>query len=90
MFVSKDRLAQQRGLRSFDTALPQTWLDAAADVVSQAVGVERGVAYDSLMFGTVWCYDGSLLGFPVAVNDDADRALKIYLASLNSGPAARS
>ena len=57
---------EARGLKSFDTALPQDWYD---------------LVYDRLNVNpsghVVWCYDDSMFGYPRAIDDEGDRIVGI-------------
>jgi len=57
------------GLEVFDTAIPQPWADAVRD----ATGIYPAGH-------VVWCYDGSLLGYPVALTLDGRRAIGQWAA----------
>ena len=82
--MNKGELAQAAGLKSYDAALPQDWLD---DVVNRLMGVytdsymrqaERAKTYDIIARGTVWCYDTArMFGAPVALTDEANRLLSL-------------
>jgi len=57
------------GLQVYDTAIPQDWANAVAD----ATGIYPPGH-------VVWCYDGSLSGYPVALTEDGRRALGRWAA----------
>ncbi len=84
---TKEELAREKGLCTFDCALPQDWLDSTARratdcVLKNTQGMEYpspGVVFDRIyqciLSGTVWCYDGpySLFGGPVFLTEPAER-----------------
>lgn len=69
-----DQLAKEKGLVSYDTALPKRWCD---DVL-QRTGVWPGLV------GFVWCYDKArIFGEPVPLTKTAEELLARYeLASV--------
>lgn len=68
-----DELATAAGLRAYDTAKPQDWLDNATEWLAAfpATHESRMTIYDTLRTGVVWSYDDSVWGQPVALTDDA-------------------
>jgi hypothetical protein len=68
-----DEAAKRLGLRSYDTALPQEWVDdfkAKTGVYPAASGL------------FVWCYDGAgIFGRPVALSERAEVLLAQYQAA---------
>jgi hypothetical protein len=58
-------------LKTYDTALPQTWLDDLLLKMSLSPRGRTGQLPDGwrdiILSGLVWCYDGSLFGHPVAL-----------------------
>lgn len=74
--MTKDDLAKQAGLRTYDLALPQPWLD----VVSKILG---GDSYGIILSGTVWCYDNSIFGFPVSLTKESKELLTTYYNEIN-------
>lgn len=73
--MDKRKLAEQLGLKVFDTALPQPWVDAAVNRITYPREKANEV-YGDLVSGLVWCYDfGSIGGFPVAVSPRAANLL---------------
>ena len=58
ILMNKDTLAKRMGLNTYDTALPQDWWDKC-----HAVSGENPIDY-----AIVWCYDDSLMGYPVALD----------------------
>ncbi len=74
---TKDNLARAAGLRTYDTALPQEWLDGQCD--GRAVrGTRRWLElYEQLRLGVVWCYDPPhTFGEPIALTDNARAILR--------------
>lgn len=55
---TKGDMAQVYGLESYDATLPQPWLNEWCVKLAAHDGVDKEEAYDRLMCGTVWCYDG--------------------------------
>jgi hypothetical protein len=69
--MNTQEAAEKLGLRSFDTALPQDWVDAFTD--------NTGV-YPVGRF--VWCYDvASIFGAPVALDEEARELLRTFEAA---------
>ena len=59
----------------YDTAVPQGWLDAAAEHLAEITGVDLSDAYTRL-FGIVWLYRaGDAFGEPWPVTPSAIEAL---------------
>jgi hypothetical protein len=73
--TSIDQAAARLGLRSYDTALPQEWVnDFTARTGTSPAG------------RFVWSYDGSLMfGAPVALDDEARKLLAAYQNALLRG-----
>ena len=68
-----EKAIQRLGLRSYDTALPQEWVDDVKSVTGEYVGA-RGLF--------VWSYDGAgIFGKPVALNEAAEAILAQYTAA---------
>lgn len=63
--TDKNALADHFGLQTFDTALPQDWVDA----------VTAKTGDYAPHFAIVWCYDGSIFGYPVALDAKAAKLL---------------
>jgi len=78
--MNKDELAQAAGLKSYDNALPQMWLDS---IVNQLAPFSerpdaRTKIYDIIREGVVWSYDSAtIFGAPVALTDEANRLLSL-------------
>ncbi len=83
---TKEELAREKGLGTFDCALPQDWLDSTARratdcVLKNTQGMEYpspGVVFDriyqSILSGTVWCFDAHpIFGTPVFLTESAER-----------------
>lgn len=69
-------------LGSYDCALPQPWLDAAADKLSPYAET-RDMVYRTLLGGLVWFYPkepGYLFGYPFPITVEAAE----YITILNS------
>lgn len=64
---SLNDLTRERGVKSFDYALPQDWFDAMLRItgVSPAGHI-------------VWCYDQSIMGHPQAIDAIGDRIIGQY------------
>ena len=73
--MSKDEAAKLLGLKVYDTALPQQWLDDVcvklAFTPSGRFSKPKLNIYDTIVSGVVWCYDNSLFGFPYALTEQA-------------------
>ena len=65
-----DERCKELGLQVYDTAVPQEWAD---DVCAKTGIYPAGEV--------VWCYDGSLLGYPVALTPKGEEAIDRYKAS---------
>ena len=62
---SKDQLAQAAGLVTYDTALPQDWVDRCCAITG----------HEAPRYNIVWSYDhGTMFGVPIGLDDPA-RAL---------------
>lgn len=57
--MTKDRAAKELGLKTYDTALPQQWLDNATEKLSSLSVNDKGELYDILLSSIVWSYDNS-------------------------------
>lgn len=75
MLIDKHELARAAGLKSYDVALPQVWLDNVADKLARVTGQPRCDVYDALRRGTVWCYDTHFLGEPHVFDPDLSAAV---------------
>jgi hypothetical protein len=64
--------AEANGLdvRQADYAIPQSWLDNAADQ-SAVIGLDREEAYYTLYSGIVWYYGDYTFGRPLPLTKDA-------------------
>lgn len=73
MLLNKNDLAKAQGLKVFDCALPQTWLDK--------ISAGNEAIYNMLCCYCVWCYDEArIFGAPVGLNTET----KTFL-TLNKG-----
>ena len=61
--VSKDEAAKMLGVKVYDCALPQTWLDEFVK--------KTGMDYHTALSSFVWSYDVGLLGLPRPLTDEA-------------------
>ena len=68
--VSKDEAAKMLGIRVYDCALPQNWLD---DFVKKTK-----MDYQKALSSFVWTYDMGLLGLPRPLTDEAYVYLRYY------------
>ena len=78
---TKSEMAKHKGLKIFDCALPQQWLNDIANTISEyskCCGMNYNQAYDTILCGVVWCYDGSLLGYPFALTSKAQSTIEAY------------
>jgi hypothetical protein len=76
--VNKGQLAEGYGLKSYDVALPQDWLNRSARKLSElpTACLTRDQAYDKLLFGTVWNYpEGSIFGTPFYLYQELDEVM---------------
>jgi hypothetical protein len=65
-------------LKTYDTALPQTWLDGFAKKLQEFFGGETYDAYSKILSSFVWSYDGSFIGQPYPLTLKAIGFLRIY------------
>jgi hypothetical protein len=74
---TKDEAAKLLGLKTYDTALPQPWLD---DIVAAVKPKEKSSVdfYSLVLSSFVWCYDDSLMGLPYPLTVRAFGWLKAY------------
>lgn len=86
--MTKDEAAKKKGLKVYDYALPQPWVDESVDklrlkalkdqINNDAPRKASPEIYDTLVSGAVWCYDNSkIFGEPVAVTDEAQALLDL-------------
>ena len=61
--VSKDEAAKMLGIKVYDCALPQHWLDNLVEL--------SGMDYHKALSSFVWSYDTGLLGLPRPLTDEA-------------------
>ena len=87
--ITKEEAAQRLGLKVYDVALPQTWLDESCLTLRVHSSKDAEIPdnlYDTFLSGTVWCYDAAwVFGEPVALTDTAHRLLT-RLAFWNGRP----
>jgi hypothetical protein len=89
--VNKDKAAEILGLKVYDVALPQPWLDDAALTLRLSASARCGrippdSLYDRILSGTVWCYDRcKIFGEPFALTEQAHELICI-LAELKHQP----
>ena len=79
--LSKGEMPKLYGIVSYDTALPQSWLDEAADRLSASQGLTRDEAYQKILWGTLWCYEkpDSVFGRPFYTYKELDEVMKEVL-----------
>lgn len=76
MLIDKETRGTQAGLITFDTALPQPWLDSTANMMADIYDRDRDECYDRIRCNTVWCYDNTpIFGAPVALTPQLAREL---------------
>ena len=80
--LPKDKAAEILGIESYDTALPQTWINGVVKTLQEKDETLPEDLYHRILFGTVWCYDKSLMGFPFALTDEVYGYIKTYEDSL--------
>jgi hypothetical protein len=87
--ITKEKAAQLLGLKVFDTALPQVWLDESCLTLRVHASKDDEIPanlYDTFLCGMVWCYDvAKIMGEPVALTETAYRLLT-KLAFWNGRP----
>jgi len=72
-YPTKTEACNILGIKSYDTALPQPWLDVFIEVVSDKTN------YDLSLSSYVWCYDNdSFSGYPHPLTLAAYAWLKAY------------
>lgn len=77
--VTKREAAEVLGIQTYDTALPQPWLDKVAGNLNSLAVNENGKLYDILLSSLVWCYDGgSFTGYPYPLTLKAWAFLKAH------------
>jgi len=76
---TKQELAEYYGIKSWDGALPQQWLEEMARKVSEYTGyLDYGQCYDLIRAGTVWHYpEGSIIGEPFYFDHSVDILAKV-------------
>jgi hypothetical protein len=78
--VTKNEAADAAGLKVYDTAIPQSWLECVSQDPGGSDRDARMHIYDIVRSGTVWCYDGPhrVFGAPYPLTDEARRAIAQY------------
>ena len=62
---TKDTAARLCGLKTYDNALPQQWLDSVVDTLMPIAAKESVNIYDLLVSSIVWSYDqAKIFGAP--------------------------
>jgi len=78
--------AEKIGLKNFDTALPQGWVNSMIE--QRKIMKEKGfldVKSEDWPWGFVWCYDySSIFGEPVPVTPEA----RVYAKEMSIAPRA--
>lgn len=79
--TTKEEAAQLLGLKTYDTALPQPWIDDTVVKIRMKHLDEPEYLpedlYHIILGGVVWCYDnGSIFGYPVVLTDKAYSFIK--------------
>lgn len=67
-------------LGSYDTALPQDWLDASSLRIAQLTTIDKDKAYRTILAGTVWFYPklpGYAIGYPFPLTTESAELLQI-------------
>ena len=87
--MTKDEAAKKLGLKKYDPALKQGWLDDVCLNLRLAAikddRIPKDGLYDTILCGTVWCYEDSLFGYPMPLTKKAAELLKIF-AELKNQP----
>lgn len=68
--ITKGEAAEKLGLKVYDCALPQPWVEQATRVTETPM--------DLICSSFVWCYDGSCMGYPYPLTVNAFNVLKTY------------
>ena len=69
--LTKNQVAEKSGLKVFDCALPQPWLNRFVKL--------SGLDYDLVLQTTVWSYDRLRIGGePVSICDEVQAAITKY------------
>lgn len=75
-------LAEALGLKVFDTALPQDWVDRVYEHTAQIMGTTKGI----WPHGFVWSYDNSpMFGEPYPVTEGAKMYARFLLINPRDG-----
>jgi hypothetical protein len=85
--LTKDESAQMLGLRVYDIAIPQVWLDDLYLKMAMSPAGRLGQLpegwKDIILSSLVWCYDNSLFGCPVVLTKKAIDILNMYYVQAN-------
>jgi hypothetical protein len=74
--IDVDELAKEAGLKVYDTALPNDWVD----------DVHRDTGFWPQRYGFVWCYDNARIGgLPYPLTDAAKILLAFYEVNVGRG-----
>jgi hypothetical protein len=75
---TKDVAAKELGVKVYDTALPEPWLDHAAETIAgEDLSKTREGVYGMLLTSTVWSYDhAKIFGAPHPLTVEAWGLLK--------------
>lgn len=79
--ITKSEAAKLLGLKSFDTALPQDWLDSFVEGIASKLKLDRPAKiklYDKSLSSLVWAYDGNPFGGPYPLTPDAVKLLELH------------
>lgn len=80
MDKSKVRLFKESGLKVYDFALPQQWLDDFARFYSKSCEIDYDTAYLRTLHSTVWSYDDArAFGRPESICVEIARMIDIDL-----------
>ncbi len=74
--LTKAQAAELLGIKTYDTALPQPWLEEIAKNLS-ITSHSKSEVYDTILNSTVWAYDHkNLFGYPHPLTVKAYELLK--------------
>jgi len=85
--LTKSEAAKLLGLKSFDTALPQDWIDDFVEGIASKLKLDRhdkAKLYDKALSSLVWAYDGNPFGGPYPLTTDAVKLLEMHDSSYAS------
>lgn len=75
---NKRDAAELLNIETYDTALPQRWLDEFVNEIVKVTGKPRDEIYGLALSSFVWCYDDSIMGYPYPMTITAYGWLKCY------------